>query len=237
MNITRPHRLFPLLLILTVGIISTNLTGVYADQSLRDDLLERSNIAAAALDREDIMKLTGTEADIGTLPYDATKRRMTRIKDAATGASFAYLFGKHGDDIIFLVDNEPPESEDYSPPGQVYTDATQENYIAFETGIPYVEGPLKDDWGVWVTGLVPIHDLKTGKVMAVFGLDIAAEYWKKELWSRQNVPLFIMGFGIAFLLLFFRHQDKHRSLRAVIRDLKMRILQLGKKYGEDIGEL
>ncbi len=54
--------------------------------------------------------------------------------------------------VFFLVDSEPPESEDYSPPGQTYPEASAILLNTFVSGKETTEGPLTDRWGTWVSG-------------------------------------------------------------------------------------
>jgi hypothetical protein len=206
------------MVVLAVGLLCTYATGTVANERLRADLLMKTNIAAAGLDRGDIMKLKGTADDLETELYLLNKQRMMRIRSAATGSGFAYLMGIRGEEIFFFADSEPEDSEDYSPPGQVYDEASPELIQSFRDGLAFVEGPTKDRWGTWVSGLVPIRDPDSGKMIAVFGIDMDAARWRGELWSRQMVPLFIMLFGLLYLVGFYSYRDHHRSLLQKMKD-------------------
>ncbi len=68
---------------------------------------------------EHLFSLAGTEADIGTVNYEMTKRSLLQLVQSNDQIQFAYLLAKRGDSLIFLVDSEPENTPDYSPPGQV----------------------------------------------------------------------------------------------------------------------
>jgi len=59
------------------------------------------------------------------------------------------------------VDSEPADSKDYSPPGQIYTEAPDGFHNVFARHTASVVGPATDRWGTWVTGLVPIQNPQT----------------------------------------------------------------------------
>nr|WP_300988371.1 response regulator [Thiocapsa sp.] len=67
--------------------------------------------------------------------------------------------GRRADGQLFIfVDNEAPDSEDYSPPGDLYDEASEGEWRVFATGDEHVEGPLVDRWGTWISAQVPIFE-------------------------------------------------------------------------------
>ncbi len=167
------------------------------DQELRTNLLLQSTIAASALDKNAIKELNGSPSDINLASYQTLKDRLASIRTADRHYRFLYLMGRKKEGgIYFYVDSELAGSEDYSPPGQIYQDYSPELNNSFDTGQAFVEGPVKDVWGTWVSAITPIVDPKSGKVMAVLGLDVDAQEWHDQV-INKTLP----SIGFATLLL------------------------------------
>ena len=104
--------------------------------------------------------------------------------------------------VFFFIDSEPPESPDYSPPGQAYPEASAILVNAFVSGQETTEGPLTDRWGTWVSGFAPISDTGTGRVIALLGTDIDAWDWNLRIIYACG-PAIIMTLLLLFLVLIF----------------------------------
>lgn len=162
------HRLLVVLMaLLCLGTLFTWWLVVQADHEMRLDLLLRTRIAMQAVNVEQIQALSGTDADLERPEYQRLKEQLAAICAASPQCRFAYLLGRQADGTVFFyVDSEPSSSEDYSPPGQIYEEASETTHNVFETRVEAVEGPVADRWGTWVSGLVPINDT----AMALSGL-------------------------------------------------------------------
>ncbi|MDP2996131.1 MAG: PAS domain S-box protein [Bryobacterales bacterium] len=90
------------------------------------------------------------------------------------------------------MDNEPPGSPDYSPPGQVYNEAPEGFRHVFDTRTETAEGPVTDRWGTWISALVPLADPQSGQILAVLGMDSDAQAWKWEVAAKAALPVGLM---------------------------------------------
>jgi hypothetical protein len=90
------------------------------------------------------------------------------------------------------------DPEDPSLPGDLYEDASPELRGIFHTADAIVEGPVADEWGVWVSGLAPVLHPERHEVLAVFGMDIDASDWNRLLWDSARKPVAIT---LIFLLI------------------------------------
>jgi hypothetical protein len=114
----------------------------------------------------------------------------------------------NGRAVVFLLDSTDPSSSDYSPPGEVYEEATPELVRSFTTGEPFVEGPVTDRWGTWVSGLAPIKS--GGRVVAVMGMDVDATRWNITLGVSRVVSYLIIGLLLGLVLFFARRVQSLR---------------------------
>ena len=177
----------------------------HSDRSLRQELLQQTHLVAGAVDIESVQALTGSAADLDTPEYQRLKQQFSEIRSANTAYRFIYLMGRTADGAVFFyVDSEPAGSEDESPPGQLYAEATAEVLKAFDTLTPITEGPVADHWGTWLTALVPLTDPQTGQVVALLGIDIDARDWRWMVATRAALPvalLVLLAIGLLVLLL------------------------------------
>ena len=200
-----------LLAILAAGAMGTWWMVSRTDREMRERLLWQARLVAQTVNIERIKALSGTEADLNKPEYLRLKEQFALVKQANDKCRFIYLMG-HKDDvpvkntmqrsgqIFFFVDNEPVGSKDESPAGQVYDEVSDDLRRVFDTRVAAVEGPISDRWGTWVSGLVPLIDLQTGKLLAVLGMDIDARIWKWDVARAALLPVLLTLALIVILL-------------------------------------
>ena len=207
-----------------IGTVATYGTMVGKDASMRADLLTDSKIAAAGVNVSDIKALTATPEDLSSPHYQKLKILMAEDRAAMPSARFVYLIGLYSNGTIFFyVDSEPATSPDNSPPGQVYeiTSVTIDNAFLGKEG---TGGPLIDQWGTWVSGMVPIKDPETGLVVAVLGIDVDARDWTEQIIESGLVPglaaILITTLVAIFFVLHMRRREENRRLSEAALALK-----------------
>ena len=169
------------------------------------NVLQNSRSIAVTFSMDDIKRLEANSSDLSKPEYQHLKALLTKIIQANPQARFAYLYIQKHDEFLFLVDSEPVNSDDYSPPGQVFPEASDQDIQPFQDGKEVVTTPLTDRWGTWRSVLIPIRDESTNKVIAVFGLDIDASSWQNDLIVEVfKSTLGILLAGLLFLLYRFR---------------------------------
>ena len=206
---------------LILGVISTGWVIVRADHGIRSDLLKQAQLAAHTISLEDIQTLTGTPADLDSHEYQSLKQFLVDVQKTDSHYRFAYLMGRKADgSIVFLVDAEPSDSPDYSPPGEIYSEASDVVRRVFESKIAAVDGPVSDRWGTWVSPLVPIINPDTGEVKAVVGIDIAADDWYWALAARSALPIGLMMVILILLIAAFAATRKVKyASHTVLKDM------------------
>lgn len=157
-------------LTLLLGLIFTTFTIISVAYNFQNIHAQKANSLATLVEAKDAITFVGDESDEENPVYLAKKGEFQKIKEADNTMRFLYLMGKKDGEIIFLVDSEIEDSEDYSPPGQVYDEASDLLKEVFATGKSGTEIE-SDRWGYWVTSFAPITDPETGEVVAVLGID------------------------------------------------------------------
>ena len=174
-----PRPLAVLAVVLIAGLLFCWWTVGVADRMMREDLLRQARLVSQAVKPEWVKSLSGKQSDLETAEYVRLKEHLRRTRLVDPRWEWLYLMGRRDDGtIFFFLDSEPDTDPDPSLPGQIYDEATDEFLKIFETGRPFVEGPVADRWGVWVSALVPLLDPDDGSVLAVTGIDVEAGDWR-----------------------------------------------------------
>ena len=171
-----------------------------ADSRMRGTLLQQTALAARQIHIADLGRLSGSSADLDQPEYRQLKAQLISMRSVDPSRRFVYVTGRNAKgELFFYADSEPPGSQDYSPPGEVYEEATGEFQSMYDSGTGLVEGPASDRWGTWVSALVPLIDTKTGKVAAVFGMDIDTRIWNWEVAANSCVPVLLTLAALIYL--------------------------------------
>ncbi|PKL13830.1 MAG: histidine kinase, partial [Spirochaetae bacterium HGW-Spirochaetae-8] len=172
------------------GILSIYLVVNFTDNRLREEVLVSTQKLSQTISSEAIETLAGNEADLQSNNYQILKQQLKSIQESNPNSRFVYLMRLKPDgSVVFLVDAESPESEDYSPPGETYDEASSRLKSIFTRGIAFVEGPETDRWGTWISPLVPIQDTEDGQIVAILGMDVSADDWRWQILSNSIIPI------------------------------------------------
>ncbi len=206
------------MVIMVCGWALTNLAGHRADANNRREFLARAEAIAAMLDPEWVAALEGVPEEENEGTYRKKKQLLSSVCDQQPDVRFAYVMARRGGQIVFLMDAQPQRSfdpESASRPGDVYDEATPELEALFDGGTGFVEGPVADRWGSWVSAIVPMQTPDTGRVAAVFGMDISSAAWEREV-VRQRAN------GIIITLLFLLLTVSYILAAQYSRDVTLR---------------
>ena len=105
-----------------------------------------------------------------------------------TSGRYAYLMRLHDGGAIFLAD-EPHEPELATAPGDAYDEASPELLEALVTGVPFIEGPLADRYGTWVSAFAPIRDPRANFALLGIDFDAANGAASRRVPPRQHPQL------------------------------------------------
>ena len=168
-------------------------------EEIKDEALRLAAVAEAGIMEEDVASLDLNENDRNKKVYQEIKHSLAEIVTGHEDIRFAYIFVQKDGKIYFAADSEPYNSEDYSPPGQEYTEAGPVTYQPFRDGKTIIESNT-DRWGTWVSVLVPMKDMITGEVVAVFGVDYTPENWYQDA-MKATLQTALIAFCIILIYL------------------------------------
>lgn len=187
-------------ILLLSGCVFVWYTWHKSQESFSEQVLKTAQMVGAVFPIDMVDGLEAGPADLEKKNYQDVKTSLLGIANVNKDIRFAYIYAQKDGQLVFLADSEPTESENYSPPGQVYTEADVEYQQPFVDGKPLVTKPVVDRWGRWVSALVPIKNMNTGEAVAVFALDYPASQWNmRALIQTAQVALVIL---VMLVLLF-----------------------------------
>jgi len=214
------RRLFPkilfFLLIAVLGGSYLYFTWTSIKKEQTENVLQIGRSVGAMIPKADLLALQAKPEDIDKPQYTVIKNTLKAITKVNPKARFAYLYTEQNEKIYFIADSEPAESEDYSPPGQEYSEAKPQDIQPLKDGKEIVTTPSSDRWGTWVSVLIPIKDDSTGKIIAVLGIDYDATSWKTSIFRALFKSSIIIILLILALFFIFRIRAKNKSLNIEI---------------------
>lgn len=231
LKLSRCGLLVSLTLVLAFGAAASYWTARIQDKNMREELLIQARMVGRAISAEQVVRLTGTEADLSSENYLYLKGQLTLARSGNPRCRFLYLLGQRQDGRVFIfVDSEPSDSKDCSPPGQIYEEVAESCYQVFATGREVVEGPYFDRWGSWVSAWTPLSDPGTGKLMAVFGMDVDSDSWKHLIALHSAVPVSITAMVAAFIVISFVLHWRSEREKTLMASSKATIEASERKY-------
>ena len=187
------------------GIVVTGGVAWQANVKYQSDLLIQTRLIANAVDVEEVKSLSGTPEQLNNPVHHALVRKLTEILSVMPEWKWIYILLQREDGVIVAgLDTDPPESEVYSVPGEVYDDPPVEFFQAFAEKRLGVFGPYQDEWGEWLTAAVPIVDPKTDRVVGVYAVDIVASLWLVNVASKTLIPVGV--FALLGIILVIRRR-------------------------------
>jgi len=222
--IIKDHWIILMIIIATLGtgFVFSLWTARLADQRMRAELITQAKFLGNSINWRFIPDLTASSYDLDSPKYQRLKEQLTLVRAANPFCRFVYILGQKPDGTIyFFIDSEPPDSvANYSPPGQIYEEASEGVRQIFIKGSEITEGPLADRWGTWISAMVPINNPNSGKRLAVLGMDFDAHDWKIKILNSLLIPLSttLLVLIIETVFLMLRHRTKSENKRLAISE-------------------
>lgn len=168
--------------------------------------------AEALLHPEHIADISIKNADENKHEYLMAKAALVKMVETGNLVYHAYIFGRDGKEIFFVLDSEPSGSSYASSLGKIYGDAGGYVSTAFESGKPLVTEKRTDVRGRWVSALAPIKDPASGETVAVLMVDFSAAEWDSRL-IRHMIPTAIIITSLIFLILVLIYNVDRRAVQ------------------------
>ncbi|MDD2634255.1 MAG: ATP-binding protein [Bacteroidales bacterium] len=202
---------FLIFIALTIaGVFYVYKTWHYIQHNRENEILVLANSAASLIQTNLLDSLSISVEDTLKPEYKKIKQDLEDFVKVNDKSRFVYIYTGIDGDIFFIVESEPHYSDDWSPPGQKFTEANEDCREAFYESKPVVTNVVTDRWGKWISVYVPIKSKDTGKTIAALGIDFNFKSWYKYIFIEltKSVFLVILFLVASMFLIIIRLKNK-----------------------------
>lgn len=208
------------------GAFYIRYTWINEETALSKNVMVIAKTTADLLPNVNFKNFDVAVSDTSKAEYSSLKKHLSSIVQNNPDAKFAYIYCERNGKIFFIADSEPINSQNYSPPGQEYTEAKIIDKKPFIDGKELITPAVSDRWGTWISTLIPIKDVSTGKTMAVFGIDYDIAEWNKSILSHTIEAILLTVTLLLVFVFLVNTRAKNKVLSDDIRTRKQLEKQL-----------
>lgn len=227
-----------ILLSLLVGLVLALLSVVIVWQQFTGSLTGRAETIATTLVPVQVSSLIA--GDEKAVESESTIRsQLQRVRGVNSDVRVMYVMAlNNNNDVYVLADSEPTNSVEYSRRGEVQHGASLGRKAAFTDNKTFIEGPISDASGSWVSVLSPIYDA-SGRQIAMLGMDIPSSTYVTFMSLAALVPLLgSLLIGAVFVATDMIHRRRQESTRlrnelVSIAGHELRTPLTGIRWGEE----
>lgn len=204
------------LAVLIIGAIFLNYRFKKIEDRSKNNIIQIARSAEKMISHELLDSLSGQVNDTSKVEYVKLKKYLGELMTVNPDSRFSYLITIRDGKIYFIADSEPSKSKDYSPAGQEFTEADSTCYKSFNESQIIVTDVIIDRWGTWRSVYIPVID-KSGKTIAVFGMDFNAKEWNANLRREMIQPVIIVLLFVLLMVFLIIIKLKNTSLSAELK--------------------
>ncbi len=181
------------------------------DEEMRDNLITYTNTIEQSIDWKPFAATLNVNPN--QIKASDLAQLELQLKNACKVNSechFIYLLYQDNNQVKFLLDASPQPPSEISQLGEVFVEASAELKHVMNTRKPYVEGPVTDHWGTWVSTRVPVTSTIHTPNFVMLNIDVAATDWNRRVLKKTIVPVYTTLIFLGILIGFF-YQNKVRD--------------------------
>lgn len=200
-----------LFLTLFIGVMFSIYVSHAQDEEMRDNLITYTNTIEQSIDWKPFAATLNVNPN--QIKASDLAQLELQLKNACKVNSechFIYLLYQDNNQVKFLLDASPQPPSEISQLGEVFVEASAELKHVMNTRKPYVEGPVTDHWGTWVSTRVPVTSTIHTPNFVMLNIDVAATDWNRRVLKKTIVPVYTTLIFLGILIGFF-YQNKVRD--------------------------
>jgi len=191
--------LIAILLLFAGGIWASCELGKKADTAEREILISNVSAVALTLNPQRLQALSFTTADEKNPAFQRITEQM-KAAVRVTGLRYVFSVAEREGKFVFGPESLNKEDPLASPPGTVYARPPEELKTVFNTGRSVTTRLYTDEYGTFITALVPILNPSDNSVLMVVGADTPADIWQAAMLYMRSIPLLLSLVLIALLM-------------------------------------
>ena len=206
---------FLLFLTLFVGILVTLYVAKAQDADMRNNLYTYASTIEQSIDwRPHAGTLNTQPSQLKTTDLAELETQLNQACKAYKDCHFIYLLYIEANQVKFLLDASPQPISEISKLGDVFDEATDELKQAMQRQLAFVEGPVTDRWGTWVSVRMPIKSEAIPPNFIMLNVDVAVTNWNTRILKAMVVPVLSTLIFLGILSGFIYQARKREKLLA-----------------------
>ena len=199
-----------LLLIVGIGAWLSVEAGHHADANIRRGLLRQASSIASTLSLESVREMSFRAEDAERPAFQRITSQLRAYAQTA-GIRSLYTMSLRDGQFFFGPEGLLPDDPYATPPGTLYQKPSSYDFEAFRTAKHVVYGPYSDEFGEFISALIPVVDPLSGKVLMAVGADMEASAWRKQVHKARWMPILALLSPIVLLLLGYWAQKAYKD--------------------------
>ena len=175
-------------------------------EEVRSNLIRTATVAAAMVDGNAHQSFTSRRQET-TPAYFRAVKPLDQVQKASGDIKYVYTCILQQNKVYFILDPTPPGDhngdgvEEKSHIMQPYPEAAPAMLAALRSGRPQADTePVRDEWGMLISGYAPIHDSQ-GHLVGIVGVDLTADRYVARLASMRRAAQMGLALAVGLALL------------------------------------
>ncbi len=203
-----------LVLILLIGSMLSIYVGRLQDAEMRQNLITYAKTIEQTVDWQPLISaLNKPPEQINPAELKTIETQLNNACKANRDCHFIYLLYGDKQQIKFLLDASPQPASEISHLGDVFKEASDALKQAMKTQKVFIEGPVSDQWGAWVSVRVPVSATHNAPLFVSLNIDAEAAHWKSRIFNKMLIPIISMLIFSGILLwLIWQNRAREKLL-------------------------
>jgi diguanylate cyclase (GGDEF)-like protein len=198
-----------------IGILVALYMAKAQDADMRNNLFTYASTIEQSIDWRPHASIFNTKpSDLKPADLAELEMQLKNACKANRDCHFIYLLYKESDQVKFLLDASPQPPSEISKLGEVFVEATNDLKLAMESRQAFVEGPVTDRWGTWVSVRMPIKSMVNPPHFTMLNIDVAVTNWNERIFKATLVPILSTLLFLGILSGFIYNVRKREKLLA-----------------------
>jgi PAS domain S-box-containing protein len=220
---SRCHFLAGLCLVLILSAAYLGYTWNQVHERAWANALKIAKMTQASVQRDDLVLLEGSPADIRKPEYVQLKDSLTQLIRVAPEVRLAYLFTGRKGRVIALVDSRADDDPLRFGPGREMAADDRVLRQAARRGKRLGSPLYKEKRGSLIRILLPVEDQVRRRTLAYLGVEYNVRRWNAVIWNRVSYALAMVGVILALFLAFHRILREKAKLAEESRKLNLAV--------------
>jgi diguanylate cyclase (GGDEF)-like protein len=200
---------------LIIGLLVALYMAKAQDADMRNNLFTYASTIEQSIDwRPHTHIFNSKPSDLKPADLAELEMQLKNACKANRDCHFIYLLYKESDQVKFLLDASPQPPSEISKLEEVFVEATNDLKLAMESRQAFVEGPVTDRWGTWVSVRMPIKLTVNPPHFTMLNIDVAVTNWNERIFKATLAPILSTLLFLGILSGFIYNVRKREKLLA-----------------------